>query len=279
VDDAGVGATRAVAIEGVRTEDLRRIEVALEVAATVAGNFTSGRIDAAMKHGDDPVTAADLAIDAALHEELLGEGEGWLSEETVDDPDRLARSRVWVVDPIDGTREFVAGIPEWCISIGLVVDGHPVAGGILNPATGERILGGIGVGVDYRGDRPPAVAAGLAGALVLGSRSEVRRGEWERFSQGPFRLVPMGSVAFKLGLVAAGRADATWTLVPKNEWDLAAGVALVLASGGTVVRPDGQSLVFNQPSTLFPGLVACRAPLTEDVASLLGLGSALGMHE
>lgn len=258
---------RTTGAAGATPEDLARITDALEAAASVAEGFVSGAVEATMKQGDDPVTAADLAIDGALRRVLPTDGEGWLSEETADDPVRLGRSRVWVVDPIDGTREFVAGIPEWCVSIGLVVDGRPVAGGILNPATGERMLGGLGLGVEYRGHRRPATAGDLGDALVLASRSEVGRGEWAPFAG--LRVQPMGSVAFKLGLVAAGRADATWTLVPKNEWDLAAGVALVLAAGGTAMRPDGGPLAFNRPTTLYPGLIACRAPLTDAVVTLL----------
>src|SRR5690606_19094746 len=128
------------------------------------------------------------------------------------------------VDPIDGTQEFVQGIPEWCVSIGLVEDGVPVAGGILNPATGEAVIGGAGHGVTLNG-RAARVSARptLEGAVVLASRSETNRGEWNRFAEAPFVVRPCGSVAYKLGLVAAGVADLTWTLVPKSEWDVAGG--------------------------------------------------------
>src|SRR5579864_237341 len=122
-------------------DSLSRIQAALEAARAVFARFTAGAIEAEYKAGHDPVTEADRALDAVLRKELLREGEGWLSEESVDDPVRLQRSRVWVVDPLDGTREFVQGIPEFCASVGLVEDGIPVAGGILNPATNELFLG------------------------------------------------------------------------------------------------------------------------------------------
>ncbi|MGC2542236.1 MAG: inositol monophosphatase family protein, partial [Candidatus Sulfotelmatobacter sp.] len=109
---------------------LERIRAALEASRTVFGRFTPGAIDTEYKTGQDPVTEADRALDAVLRKELLREGEGWLSEESVDDPVRLQRSQVWVVDPLDGTREFVLGIPEFCVSIGFVENGRPVAGGI-----------------------------------------------------------------------------------------------------------------------------------------------------
>ena len=109
---------------------LERIHAAIEASRPVFARFTPGAIETEYKVGHDPVTEADRALDAVLRKELLREGEGWLSEESVDDPIRLQRSRVWVVDPLDGTREFVKGIPEFCVSIGFVENGLPVAGGI-----------------------------------------------------------------------------------------------------------------------------------------------------
>src|ERR1700740_1558794 len=94
---------------------LQRIEAALKAARIVFSGFTPGAIEAEYKIGHDPVTEADRAVDAVLRKELLREGEGWLSEESVDDLSRLERDRVWVVDPLDGTREFVSGIPEFCV--------------------------------------------------------------------------------------------------------------------------------------------------------------------
>ncbi len=102
-----------------------------------------GAIAAEYKSGHDPVTEAEPRVDAVLRKELLRDGEGWLSEESVDDFSRLGKSRVWVVDPLDGTREFVAGIPEFCVSVAMVEDGEPVAGGICNPATNELFLGSL----------------------------------------------------------------------------------------------------------------------------------------
>jgi myo-inositol-1(or 4)-monophosphatase len=193
-----------------------------------------------------------------------------LSEETVDEPSRLDCARTWIVDPLDGTKEFVQGIPEWCVSVGLVEQGQPVAGGILVPTRGLTILGSLDTGVTVNGE-PARVRAldGLDGITVLASRSEVGRGQWERFSSAPFAVEPMGSVAYKMALVAAGLADATWTLVPKNEWDVAGGTALVRAAGGAVWRPDGEPLKFNQPKTLLPGLLATPAGLEQPVRDYL----------
>src|SRR5271168_268051 len=130
---------------------LQRIHSALEASRAVFARFTPGAIETEYKIGHDPVTEADRALDAVLRENLLRDGEGWLSEESVDDASRLGKKRVWVVDPLDGTREFVKGIPEFCVSIGFVEDGRPVAGGICNPATNETIIGAIDSGVLYNG--------------------------------------------------------------------------------------------------------------------------------
>jgi len=214
---------------------VERIQSAIEASKPVFSRFTPGEIAAEYKAGHDPVTEADRALDEVLRKELLRDGEGWLSEESTDDPSRLYKSRVWVVDPIDGTREFVEGIPEFCVSIAMVERGKPIAGGIFNPVTNETFLGSVGSGITYNGH--PARASqrnSLQGALVLASRSETKRGEWKEFENAPFQVQPMGSVAYKLARVAAGLADVTFTLVPKHEWDVAGGSALVLSSGGRV---------------------------------------------
>src|ERR1700733_805454 len=243
---------------------LRRIHSALEASRQVFARFTPGEIDAEYKAGHDPVTEADRALDAVLRKELLCEGEGWLSEESVDDPIRLQRSRVWVVDPLDGTREFVKGIPEFCVSIGFVEDGRPVAGGIYNPATDETFLGSIESGVTYNGKpAQPSQRKSLDGALVLASRSEVKRGEWKPFENSAFTVRPMGSVAYKLALVAAGLADITFTLTPKNEWDVVAGAALGESAGGFVSTLDKASLTANRRNPLLSGLLAC-GPFLKD---------------
>lgn len=254
--------------------DVDRIEQALLKAADVLRAFPMGATRAERKGLNDIVTAADHAVNQLLLETLPQAGDGWVSEETADDPSRLDKNRVWIVDPLDGTREFVDGIPEWCVSIGLVEGGQPVAGGILNPATGEFVLGSVETGITLNGR-----AAGLRTTdkleemSVLASRSEVKRGEWDPFKQAPFSVKPLGSVAYKLGLVASGGADATWTLTPKNEWDLAGGVALVRAAGGIVKTLDGDEPVFNRPKLLLDGLLAFSSASAEALESYLRKGS------
>jgi myo-inositol-1(or 4)-monophosphatase len=248
---------------------LQRIQAGLEAARGVFERFTPGAIATEYKIGHDPVTEADRAVDAVLRQILLREGEGWLSEETADNPSRLNKERVWIVDPLDGTREFVEGLPEFCVSIGFVENGIPVAGGIYNPATQETFLGAVDAGVLYNGHAAQASQRiGLEGALILASRSEVKRGEWKQFENGLYKVQAMGSVAYKLALVSAGRADITFTLTPKNEWDVVAGAALVQSGGGFVSTLEKTQLKANRKDPLLSGLLA-SGPFLKD--QLLGL--------
>ena len=145
-----------------------------------------------------------------------------------------------------------------------------MAGGIFNPATNETFIGAIDSGVLYNGE--PARASqrnGLQGASALASRSEIKRGEWKKFEQGPLQIVAMGSVAYKLARVSAGLADITFTLTQKNEWDVAAGAALVLSGGGFVTTLDNASLRVNKRNPLLSGLIAGGPNLRDDLLALL----------
>lgn len=249
---------------------LERMQSAIEAARVVFDRFTPGEIEAEYKSGRDPVTVADRVVDTLLREALLRDGEGWLSEETADNLSRLDAKHVWMVDPLDGTREFVLGLPEFCISIAYVEDGKAVAGGIHNPATGETFLGAIDIGVLYNGKAATATQkTTLSGAVILASRSEVKRGEWLQFQGRNFQIRAMGSVAYKLALVSAGLADATFTLTPKHEWDIAAGAALVESAGGFVATLDNAPLRCNNRNPLLRGLLASGPGLAKDLIRLV----------
>jgi myo-inositol-1(or 4)-monophosphatase len=258
-----------------RADDLQRIADALEASREVLARFTPGEIAHRSKQGGSPVTEADTAVNEKLLALLPRGDEGWLSEETADDAGRLDSRRVWVVDPVDGTKEFIQGIPEWGVSIGLVEDGRAVAGGVCMPTRDLTIIGALESGVLVNDEACSARRLqSLQGIEVLASRSEVGRGEWQRFSDAPFSVKAMGSVACKLALVAAGIADATWTLVPKHEWDVAAGTALVMAAGGKVWTPDGQPPLFNKESPRFEGLLAAPSGIEQAVKDYLSAAIA-----
>ena len=210
------------------------------------------------KGGNELVSEADIHASEILHEALTGAfpDDGWLGEEHPDTADRLDRERVWVVDPIDGTREYLQGHPEYAISVGLVVQGRPALGVVYNPATDEMHAA-------VCPDPPPEAMAGNEPKreyLALVGRGEDRLGEVPPLP-GQGRTRPVGSVAYRLALVAAGKGDVVVTWYPRQEWDVAAGAALCLSRGLTVTDVLGHPLEFNQPRPLVRGLLVAEAGL------------------
>ncbi len=223
------------------------------------------------KSPDNPVTDADLAADRLLRERLgnILPQAGWLSEETIDDLERLRRPLTWIVDPLDGTKEFVLGIPEFSVSVALVSDSQPILGIIYNPASAELYTCLKGSGV-YLNEEPVRVSNNgvLAGMAVDASRSERKRGEFEPFEH-LFNVRTKGSIASKLARVAAGQVDATWSRGPKNEWDICAGTLMVAEAGGHCVDLDNHPFQFNKPKTEISGIIATNHTLYEQVIELL----------
>jgi myo-inositol-1(or 4)-monophosphatase len=252
-----------------RERDLA-VRAAREAGAIIRRHY-AGVIDAREKRPDNPVTAADLEANARIRT-LVTEAfpaDGWLSEETADSTERLGRRRVWVVDPLDGTKEFIQRIPEFCVCVALVEEERPVVAVEYNPAA-ERLyvaVRGAGTTVDGAPARVSATAR-VPDAVVLASRSEDQRGEWDAFKDR-VRVRLTGSVAFKLAELAAGAGDATFTLTPKNEWDICAGTLLVEEAGGRVTDLEGRPLRFNQPSPLRPGMIASNGTLHDGLLALI----------
>jgi myo-inositol-1(or 4)-monophosphatase len=204
------------------------------------------------------VTAADLEIDRLLHDALIGAfpADGWLSEERADDRARLERERVWVVDPIDGTRGFAHGLPEFAISVALLRDDAPVLGVVFNPATGECFEAERGYGA-WSGDASLRVSAhaALLGARLLSSRTEMRRRNWPALMPEA-TFTDLSSLAYKLALVAAGRFDGLISRRACHDWDLAAAQLLIAQAGGRLTAADGGALVLNRPDPRHSGLAA-----------------------
>lgn len=247
-----------------RLESLRRI---LLQAGQIATQLHDQGMAIARKADGTQVTDADIQVDALLRRELtqLVPEAGWLSEESEADPSRLAREWVWILDPLDGTKEFMRGIPEFAVSVALVRDGEPVLGGILNPATGEGGVGGAGGPVTFWGiAEAEGAPRTLDGAMACVSRSEIEDGSIAPFLGLVGKTRPVGSVAYKLLRVAAGLEDLTFSVQPKSEWDICGGVVLLHATGKTYRRLDGEPVVFNQPATrIQSGAVAGSAALVD----------------
>ncbi len=246
------------------TRELALAKKAARAAGEILrGYWRRGGYEIGSKGHDNPVTAADLEADRAIKKLLRDPfpGYGWLSEETADNDDRLKCRRVWIVDPLDGTKEFIKGIPEFAVAIALVEDGVPVLGVTYNPIKREMYWAARGVGCHLNTRRVRVTRKRtLKRATVLASRSETARGEWHGF-RGMLKVSPTGSVAYKLAMVAAGKADATFTRSPKSEWDIASGAALVIEAGGTITDIKGREIRFNQRNVKLEGLIADNTAL------------------
>lgn len=232
--------------------------------------------EAMSKEDKSPVTRADHEADAVLKKELLAlEPVAWLSEETADNPDRLEASRLWVVDPLDGTKEFMKGLPEYSVAIALVENGEPILGVVHNPVTGETFSAARGAGAFKNGQRIHV----REGDLLLASRSETARGEFTPF-EGKWQVKPVGSIEYKLALIAAGEAAVTFSRGPKHEWDVCAGAIIITEAGGLATELFGEPLRFNQPFPKVKGILA-GAPRAYETArtQVASIGASDRMDE
>ncbi|MBT6413793.1 MAG: 3'(2'),5'-bisphosphate nucleotidase CysQ [Candidatus Marinimicrobia bacterium] len=222
----------------------------------------------------NPVTTADHAADTFLKETLTKDRPeyGWLSEETVDSPDRLSKDRVWVVDPLDGTKEFIEGVPNFVVSVALVEKGFPIVGVLYNPVTKETFTAAKDEGAYLDGELIRCTAKeNLNDMVILNSRSETRRGLWSPFDGTFGELRAIGSVAYKLGLTAAGKADIFASLRPKNEWDICAGNCIINEAGGKLIDLHGNPRQYNLEKTLItPGLIAGKIDAVDKTLKVLG---------
>jgi myo-inositol-1(or 4)-monophosphatase len=229
-------------------EALRReLQVACALAQQAGARLLrhqAAPIEVLRKAHDEVVTAADRESDQLIRQGLLAAfpGDAVYSEETADTPERLQHRRVWIVDPLDGTSNFIAGGDEYCISIGLAVEGAPVLGVVYNPRRRELFAGGVGLGVRLNGAPVhPSSQADPAAARLAVSRKEVAA----LAGTVPCELVALTSMAYKLARVAAGLEDGALSAKRRKEWGSCAGAALVLAAGGRVTLLDGTPLRFN----------------------------------
>ena len=209
------------------------------------------------KAGSSPVCDADVSVDRLLHERLSAEGSGiaWLSEESVDDPARLAARYVWVVDPIDGTRAYLAGLPDWAVSVALVDHGRPVAACLYAPVTEEFFSAVAGKGATRNG---VAIAAS-GGASLAQARIAGPKGLLERFAEvaPPFVVMRrLPSLALRLARVAQGTFDAAIAGGNSYDWDLAAADLLVHEAGGAITSFGGGPVIYNGPVPRHGALVA-----------------------
>ena len=265
-------------LAGASVPDAAALEPLLRDAVDEAGAIAMRYFQKPCRRWDkapgQPVTEADVAIDrhlkARLFEATAADGIAWLSEETEDDPARLEAPAVWVVDPIDGTRSFAEGRPEFTISVALVQDGVPRLAALLNPAKQQLFWAERGRGAFLNGTRlnvTPRVE--LKGAKIAVSEGEDKKHPFKTvFPEA--EVVRIGSLAYKMALVAAGRFDAFFSWRRARDWDIAAAALILEEAGGRARDGRGQALRFNEPEPVHKGTIACVPGLEAALVAVAG---------
>jgi myo-inositol-1(or 4)-monophosphatase len=229
-------------------------------AVREAGELALGKFRAPLKSWTkgnySPVCEADIAVNEFLQESLRDPAGqiGWLSEETEDDPERLRARRIWVIDPIDGTRAYIGGLPDWSIATALVEDGRPVAGVLFAPVEDEMFVAIAGQGATLNGTSIRTADGAVDGARIAGPPGYLKRLQAvaPRFVAHP----KIHSLALRFARVAHGAIDAAFASSNSHDWDLAAADLLVHEAGGALTTFSGQSLIYNKPDPVHPPLVA-----------------------
>ncbi|HZQ40168.1 MAG TPA: 3'(2'),5'-bisphosphate nucleotidase CysQ [Rhizomicrobium sp.] len=249
------------------SDDLRLLEETVREAGRIALRFYGGDYKRWSKEGGSPVTEADLAVNKFLHDRLTAARPdyGWLSEESADDPARLDRDRVFVIDPIDGTIAFLKNRPHFTVCAAVVTEGRPCCGVVYNPASDELYAARAGSGAHRNGT---AIHVGareaLEGCAMLGPRTELAQAPWP-----PMHVQNRNSVAYRLVLVADGSADASVSLSCKRDWDMAAADIILTEAGGRLTDAQGRALIYNRAITRQPSLAAANPALHTEIISLL----------
>jgi myo-inositol-1(or 4)-monophosphatase len=232
----------------------------LRAAGAIALRTFQAPVKSWLKDQSSPVSEADIAVDVFLRGQLAGSGSGcgWLSEETADDRSSRQARRLWIVDPIDGTRAYLAGRPDWVISAALVENGRPVLAAVFAPVSDELFLAAAGGGATRNG-APMRASAGdrLEGAKIVGPKALAQKlaAVAARVEVAP----RIGSLALRLVRVAQGELDVAFAAGSSHDWDLAAADLLVHEAGGVLTNLVGRSLTYNQPDLVHGALVAAGA--------------------
>ena len=239
--------------------DLDLLVGAARLAGARALDFFRKGPDVWWKNGGrSPVSAADFAANDILKKELLSArpNYGWLSEETDDDAGRLDCETVFVIDPIDGTRAFIAGKDIWCVSAAVVHRGRPVAGVLFAPSLDELFTASEG-GPALKNGAPIFATAPDADRPTRIAAPEDMADDIHRHMQGGVhRISHVPSLAYRLAMVADGRIDATLVKRNAHDWDLAAADLILSRAGGSLVTLDGEPLSYNRPTVSHETLAA-----------------------
>jgi len=253
------------------SKEQRELVRSVTEAGKIALKFYHGEVKSWEKNPGDPVSEADLAIDAYLKETLLNAHPdyGWLSEETVDDPSRLNKERVWIVDPIDGTRSFIAGKPEFTVSAALIENGKPVCAALLNPVTEQFFQAVVGQGATLNGHKLNCSdKADLNDAKLLASRKAFDWHNWlEDVPNAEFDH--LNSIAYRIALVANQDFHASLSLSAKSDWDIAAADLILSGAGGISTTSKNEALIYNQKNPVHDTVISSGTALHSVLMDLL----------
>lgn len=254
-------------------DDLSLILAAAHEAGALARELRHAGLEVEYKGEDGtPLTNADLAADQLLTERLrtARPDYGWLSEETADDTARLERRRIFVVDPIDGTRAFLNGLPWWSVAIAVVEDGAPVAGVVYAPETNETYAAMAGAGATLNGAAiGPSRAAELEGCRMAGDAAVFRHPAWPQ-PWPQMQIEKRSSTAYRMCLVAAGAFDAAVAPVRKADWDVAAGDLIAREAGCFVGDHTGAGFTYNRPRPSQASLICATPALAPLILNRVG---------
>ena len=241
--------------------DLELIVDAAQEAGALALKLQTAGLHIEKKSDGTPVTDADIAVDTLLKDRLgaARPDYGWLSEETADNTARLAKRRLFIVDPIDGTRAYMRGKPWWAVCIAVVEDGRPIAGVVHAAALDERYEATLGGGATLNG-RPIHASrnTALGGCRMLGDEKMFAHPAWAS-PWPPMTIESRNAIAYRMTLVASGAFDAAVALSAKSEWDIAAAALIATEAGAVVSDHKGEAFAFNTPKARARSLI-CAAP-------------------
>jgi myo-inositol-1(or 4)-monophosphatase len=251
------------------SEALPRLTEAARQAGEIGLRFMREGARVFDKSDNSPVTEADLAIDAYLASRLrpVSDAIGWLSEETADSGDRLSRRQVWVLDPIDGTRGFIARNGEWVISAALVEEGRPLAGVLYRPTTGDLYWAGRGLGAFKNGERLHA-DAGILGETRHAAGPKLMFDVVQQALPRVERVSSLSSLALRIAYVAEGRVDVAFASNASHDWDIAAADILLSEAGGRLTTIAGTDIVYNRPDPVHEPLLAAGSGRHAAIAAL-----------
>lgn len=264
--------------EQAAADDLDLLRDAAVEAAAIAMCYFRKDPEVWMKPGDSPVSEADYAVDHFLREKLTAArpSYGWLSEETDDNSDRLAAARVFVVDPIDGTRDFLAGGEHWCVSIAIVENHRPVVGVLQRPVVGQLLCAQSGQGAFVDGVR--LKVANPVGAARIGGPAVIVTPFADHWASGVTRVAYAPSLAYRVAMIAAGKIDATFIKPNAHDWDLAAAHLILNEAGGAILNVDGLEPVYATAVTKHGPLVAGSGELLQAMRAEMASFVAKSQH-